>query len=173
MAVALIKRLGLKKDEVCALFLPTCTDYPFIFSGANLAGIIPTTINPIYLPTEVGRQLQMSRSKVVFTLSALIPVVKEAMEKGGKMVEQIVAVDAPKHVGENVLSLEELLSEMKNESAEFPRINPKEDIAVLPYSSGTTGPPKGCMLTHRNMVASARQIVYAKDWQFIPFPTGE
>ena len=67
----------------------------------------------------------------------------------------MVGEEGPRQASGNLLSFQRLLSESL--PAEFPKASP-EDVAILPYSSGTTGPPKGVKLSHRNLVVNLQQV---------------
>lgn len=73
--------MGAQKGEVMALFLPNIVDYPIILGGANRVGMIVTTVNPAYTPTEVARQLTMSKAKILVTMASFLVTAKEALTK--------------------------------------------------------------------------------------------
>jgi len=173
-----VKELGVDDCGVLALMLPNCAEYPCLLTGTTLAGGASTTVNPIYGGGEVSRQLEASgASAVVTTKAAAAGVLPEAFKRIGKSVP-IVAVDAEEDYmesGERVLSLRKLLSQHRSKpvmarKAEF---DWAVERAVLPYSSGTTGPPKGVELTHKNLVFNMEQLCKSKELDFMPLATDD
>ncbi|NPA06312.1 MAG: 4-coumarate--CoA ligase family protein [Chloroflexi bacterium] len=140
---------GLQPGDVFAIFSPNLPEYPAVFHGVLKAGGIVTTANPLYTAQELHHQLVDSGAKYIITIPPFIERVKEAIQGTG--VKEIFVFGE----AEGATSLAEVLKT----DAPLPQvtINPAEDIAVLPYSSGTTGLPKGVMLTHRNLVANIVQ----------------
>jgi len=144
-------RLGGQLGDVVAIVLPNIPEYPIIFMGASEAGFVLTTLNPTYTAGEIRGQLVNSEAKFVVTIPQMVPKVKEAIE--GLDVKIILAGDTS---DSSCSSLEDLL---KDQLGLTPSSQPNQtDIAVMPYSSGTTGVPKGVMLTHRNLVANMAQL---------------
>ena len=145
--------LGVQPGDVLAVLLPNCPEYVMVMLGASEAGLKVTTLNPAYTPGEIRGQLLNSETKFIITSSLLLEKVKEANTELG--VKTIVVGDTS-DLG--LLSLKELLRS-SNSSLEL--ISPSvESVAVLPYSSGTTGVPKGVMLTHDNMTSQLAQICH-------------
>jgi acyl-CoA synthetase (AMP-forming)/AMP-acid ligase II len=150
VAAALAER-GVGKGDVVAIFSPNTPFYAVMFHGVLRAGGIATTINSLYTPDEIAHQLRDSRAMMLFTISPFLDRAKAAAAADGVGVREIVVLDG----AEGHSSLADLLAT----EAPVPdvTINPAEDLAVLPYSSGTTGLAKGVMLTHRNIVANILQ----------------
>ena len=73
--------MGVEKGQVIAMFLPNCVEFPVVFSGATNAGMVVTTMNPIYTSTEIARQLSMSKATWVATNKELLPVIQDAITK--------------------------------------------------------------------------------------------
>jgi len=144
-------RLGASKGDVMAIIMPNSPDYVVTFLGASEAGLVVTTLNPIYTSHEIRGQLTNSEAKYVVTTPLLLPKVKEALGDS-----QAVVIVAGKDSEPN-LSLSSLLKDSGDmvDSCHPPS---SEDLCVLPYSSGTTGVPKGVMLTHANLVANMAQL---------------
>ncbi|MFI6284422.1 AMP-binding protein [Streptomyces sp. NPDC051018] len=149
-AAALVSR-GLRRGDVVAILCPNSIWYPVVFLGAAAAGAVSTTMNPAYTTTEIAHQLRDSRARVLVTVAAAVDRA-EAAVGDGTSVEELVVVDG---AGER-LTLAGLLA-TEAPSATVP-VEPAVDLAALPYSSGTTGLPKGVMLTHRNLVANIAQL---------------
>ncbi|KAL9952227.1 hypothetical protein ACROYT_G039449 [Oculina patagonica] len=147
-ASALVKQ-GLRKGDVLAIYLPNGIQYPVVYYGALFLGITITTINPQYGVEELAYQLRDAGAKYLITdREHLANAQRAALQVG------IVATFTVGKV-KGFVSVEELV---QDDGSRFPNdanISPKEDVAVLLYSSGTTGLPKGCMLTHYNLIALA------------------
>ncbi|MBF6600432.1 MAG: AMP-binding protein [Dehalococcoidia bacterium] len=141
-----LQDLGLRKGDMVALYAPNSVEYAVVLHGALLAGATVTTLNPLYREREVEHQLHDSGARFVFTLAPLVPVVDAARAQSD-------------HV-ERVIPLDEVFRMARAGGEPAPvDIDPLNDIAVLPYSSGTTGLPKGVMLTHQNLTANIRQTM--------------
>jgi acyl-CoA synthetase (AMP-forming)/AMP-acid ligase II len=151
LAGALATR-GIGKGDAVCIYLPNLPEYAVIFHGVNRAGGVNTTANPLYGAREVNHQLHDSGAKMLFTIPMFLEVAREAVK--GTDVREIVLLGG-EGSEEGVTQIAELLGS----GAEPPgvQIDPARDLAVLPYSSGTTGLPKGVMLTHRNLVANIVQ----------------
>ena len=149
LAGALARR-GMRKGDVFAIFLPNVPEYAVVFHGVVLAGGVVTTANPLYTAEELAYQLNETRARFIVTVAPFVGKVAAAA-KQSKIEEIFVLGEAS-----GATSLAELLSE----DAALPQvpIDPANDLAVLPFSSGTSGRPKGVMLTHRNLVAITRQV---------------
>ncbi|MGZ4548606.1 MAG: AMP-binding protein [Blastococcus sp.] len=148
MAAALHER-GLGKGDVVAVCSPNSIWYPVVFHGIAAAGCVMSPINSLYTPDEIAYQLRESGAKVLLTVSPFLDRATAATEQ--TPVDEIIVLDG----AEGHASLRDLLGT----TAPTPRvdIDPANDLVTLPYSSGTTGLPKGVMLTHRNLVANVAQ----------------
>jgi acyl-CoA synthetase (AMP-forming)/AMP-acid ligase II len=132
--------LGFRRGEVAAICAPSCVEFPVaLFAVTRLGGAV-TTMNPTFTPDEMARQLADAGAVVAFTTPDLADRVREA--GGGRLRHVLCFGDGP-------------FAALTRTTGGAPRveIDPAEDVVVLPYSSGTTGAPKGVMLTHRNLVA--------------------
>ncbi len=148
VAAALHER-GLRKGDVVAIFSPNTAWYPVVFHGVAKAGLVSSTINSLYTPDEIAFQLKDSGAKMLITVSPFLDRALAAVEKSP--VDEVVVMDG----AEGHPSLLDLLgSQAPSPQVE---IHPAVDLVTLPYSSGTTGLPKGVMLTHRNLVANVLQ----------------
>jgi len=155
VAAGLSKR-GMKKGDVLAIYLPNLPEYAVAFHAVSLIGGINTTINPLYTVNELVHQLKDSGAKYILTISMFLERAKEAAAQTG--IEEIFTLDP-------VEGATPFMALMQNDgSLPEVEINPAEDVVVLPYSSGTTGLPKGVMLTHRNILSNIIQFEKA-DWK--------
>ena len=145
-----LRARGLGKGETVAVFLPNLPEYAIAFHGATLAGGIVTTINPVYNVEEIAYQLKDAGAKFAVTYPDALDRVREAAE--GTDVQEIFVIGE----GEGATPISELLT--ADPVGDDADIDPAGDIAALPYSSGTTGYPKGVRLTHRNLVANLNQV---------------
>ena len=148
--------LGVGKGSVVAVLLPNLPEYPVVFLGTARSGAASTTLNPAYTSHEIRTQLRDCGASVVVTTPDSLDKVREAIGPGVRLV---VLGDAS---GE-AIGYQDLLDGAG--PAPAAGVDPAGDLAALPYSSGTTGLPKGVMLTHRNLAANAAQCG--------PFYTGD
>jgi 4-coumarate--CoA ligase len=142
---------GLGVHGVAAILCPNVPAFATVFHGLLRAGATVTTINALYTADEIATQLTDAGADWLFTVSALLPAAREAAERTGIPASRLVVLDG----ADGHPSLADLLAV----GAPAPRVSfdPATHVAVLPYSSGTTGRPKGVMLSHRNLVANVEQ----------------
>ncbi|KAG6649128.1 hypothetical protein CIPAW_07G191300 [Carya illinoinensis] len=146
-----LHKQGIKHGDVIMLLLQNCPEFMFVFLGASHIGAVITTANPFYTPAEIAKQARASNSKLFITQAAYVNKVKEfAKENDGK----VVCIDSPP---EGFLHFSELIEANENDIPAV-KVN-SDDVVALPFSSGTTGLPKGAMLTHEALVTSVSQQV--------------
>ena len=134
------------------MYLPNVIEYPIILHGAaNLGGII-TTLNPQCLHEELAYFLKISRAKYLVTTPSLA---EKAFRAG--LLEGIGSVFAIGQA-ENCKSVSSLLADDGTAFTEGTKMDPKEDVVALLFSSGPTGVSKGVMHTHYNLIAGLRII---------------
>jgi acyl-CoA synthetase (AMP-forming)/AMP-acid ligase II len=149
-AAAGLAARGFRKGDVFAIFSPNLPEYAIAFHAVASLGGINTTANPTYTADELAYQLNDSSAKHILTIPQFLDTARRAAEKA-KAREIFVFGEA-----EGATPFASLLQ--SDGQAPEVRINPHEDLVVLPYSSGTTGLPKGVMLTHYNLVANICQL---------------
>ncbi|KOG60022.1 MULTISPECIES: 4-coumarate--CoA ligase family protein [Streptomyces] len=142
---------GVRKGDVLALHSPNTIAFPTAFYAATRAGAAVTTVHPLATAEEFAKQLGDSAARWIVTVSPLLETARRAAELAGGIREILVCDSAPGH-----RSLMDLLAGTAPEPEAG--IDPAEDIAALPYSSGTTGTPKGVMLTHRQIATNLAQL---------------
>jgi long-chain acyl-CoA synthetase len=179
---AALAGLGVRKGDRVAVILPNCPQEVIAFYAVLRLGAIVVPTNPLYTASELRHQLADSGSRVVIVFDKAYETVYEAMP--GTAVEHVIVTSLPDYLpfvkrellklpvakarrlsaelsteipaGAPVLWFDDLL---KQASEPHPQVmvDPFRDLAVLQYTGGTTGKPKGAMLTHRNLVANALQ----------------
>ena len=148
-----------RKGEVLGLYLPNSIDTPAITWGTHWCGGIVSPANPGYTVDELAFQLKDSGARALITTLEYLPNAKAACKKVG-IEEQYIALAGDKRDPEARIKH---FTSVRNISGATRYRKTKvsaEDLAFLVYSSGTTGKPKGVMLTHRNIVANVIQTSY-------------
>jgi acyl-CoA synthetase (AMP-forming)/AMP-acid ligase II len=140
---------GLQPGEVFAIYCPNLPEYAVAFYAVQLAGGVNTTINPLYTVDELAAQLHDAGASYLLTIPAFLDKALQGAAKSG-VREVFVLGEAG-----GATPFAELLR-ARRQPPEV-AIDPRGDLAVLPYSTGTTGLPKGVMLTHHNLVANLCQ----------------
>jgi len=142
---------GMTKGDVLAICLPNLPEFAVAFYAATTLGAIVTTINPLYTPHELGLQLRDANAKYLLTLGQSLVGYQDAVAEAD-LAEVFV-------IGDSIAGTP--WSELFVHEGKPPAsvLDPTRDIVALPYSSGTTGMPKGVMLTHKSLVANAAMII--------------
>lgn len=154
---------GLGRGERVCIHMPNIPEYPEIFHGTGVAGGVSTTSSPLFTAEELATQLADSDSKFIVTARSLLSVVLEATAMVGMSNGQVVVVEdneSDLSVGPlppGVIPYHEMTRARAGELPRF-QVDGRSEIATLPYSSGTTGKPKGVMLTHKNLIANMLQL---------------
>jgi len=166
-----LRRRGIKPGERVALFLPNVPHFPEVFFGTLKAGAVCVTCNPLYTPAELRQQLLDSGASAIFCLDhpQLYPTTVEAQK--GTEVNTVVICSVKSHLPKlkaciggllkkipkadghepDHFHYEEVLAESRPEPPDV-AVRPGRDPAVIMYTGGTTGTPKGACLTHANIV---------------------
>jgi long-chain acyl-CoA synthetase len=171
-----LERLGVMKGDRVALVLPNCPQFVYCFYGALKAGAVVVPTNPLYTARELHQQLFDSGARAVVVLSKLYPQVAEAARRTD--VRDILVTNIKEHFPRTLRVLFSLTREWReghrvdifddpramwlrdllaSAGARLPVDVAPSDLAVLQYTGGTTGTPKGAMLSHRALVANVHQ----------------
>ncbi|KAK5050751.1 hypothetical protein LTR84_003310 [Exophiala bonariae] len=154
----------LKKGDVVGVYAPNDVDTPGVVLGALWTGAIVSPANPGYTQAELVYQLKDSGAKVLVTHLSVLDVAKKAAREVGIDEKRIILLGEEKDPSNKTKHWSSIRVLSGTDRYRIPRINPKEDLAFLVYSSGTTGRPKGVRLTHHNMTANIQQIIGAEAW---------
>ncbi|MBS7647318.1 long-chain fatty acid--CoA ligase [Candidatus Bathyarchaeota archaeon] len=176
---ASLANLGIKKGDKVAILLPNIPQFVISYYGTLKAGAVVTTINPLYKEREVEHQLNDSEAETIVVLDLVYPIVEKIWEKtklGNVIVTSIKDYMPPFKAAlgsllgkvptrkvrqkTNLYFFTELIAKYEATPPKV-EINPKDDLAALQYTGGTTGISKGAMLTHMNLVSNA---LMCKEW---------
>ncbi|HLR65062.1 MAG TPA: AMP-binding protein [Pseudogracilibacillus sp.] len=175
---------GLKKGDRVAIMLPNTPQAVIAYYGILIAGGVVVQVNPLYTERELEHQLKDSGATCIVCLDIMLPRVEKVKEKcklkhvivtriadylpfpknliypfiQKKQYNIVVKVqeDEQTHIWKNII-------ESASEDVEVVEIDPKEDVALLQYTGGTTGRPKGVMLTHYNLVSNTQMC---QNWMY-------
>jgi acyl-CoA synthetase (AMP-forming)/AMP-acid ligase II len=142
---------GIRKGDVVGIVSPNLPDFPVVFYAAVLIGAIASTVNPIATAEEIGAQFADSEAVLIVTIPTLFEKCSAAARLASTVRDIVVFGEA-----DGATPYRELFAH--GNTPPVVEIDPATDVAALPYSSGTSGIPKGVMLTHRNLVANLQQM---------------
>jgi len=172
--------LGIKKGDRIALLMPNCPQFIVSYLSILSIGGVTSTISPLYTTSEIKVQLDDSEAVAIFTLDMFLdkvrPLQKDSTLKHiivssiadelkplkGFLYRNFLARKNPKPIASDLL-YKELVSKGSNKKIEI-KIDAKNDLATLQYTGGTTGVPKGAMLTHYNLLSQVITVDYWMEW---------
>ena len=151
---AALASLGVRKGDRVGILAPNCVEFVIGFYGIIKAGAVASTINSGYREREIAHQMNDSGAETLVVHEALLPTAETARDQI-KCLRRLIVVRDGARDPESFWGLIESAAA----SAPGLDITPEQDLAALPYCSGTTGLPKGVMLTHFNLATNLRQLL--------------
>jgi long-chain acyl-CoA synthetase len=173
-----LQQMGAQKGAHIGLFMPNCPQFVIAYYGALMAGCVVVNYNPLYSKTELANQINDSNTEIMVTLNIAMlydkisPLLAEDCFKQ-TCLKKVIIGDLSKVLPKSKAALYKMLKWKElshvpdddkhyqfakllqgDEIANLPQLDPISTIAVLQYTGGTTGVPKGVMLSHANLVAN-------------------
>lgn len=181
---ATLQAQGIQKGDRIAMMLPNCPQFVIAYYAILRLGAIVVNVNPLYTPREIGFVLNEVHARAVFMLDQGVLRMQDARAAGMlPALEMILAVGIQDYLPEagrapyvanlkqqgvptmdalpeinGIHKWADLLAAGKGQQPKRPTIDPEEDVAIIQFTGGTTGTPKGAMLTHFNIMVNTLQI---------------
>ncbi|KAH0536354.1 hypothetical protein FGG08_006780, partial [Glutinoglossum americanum] len=147
-----------QKGDVLALYTPNSIDTPAITWGCHWAGGIVSPANPTYTVDELAFQLKDAGAKALVTQKPFLPLALKAAAKVGLREDRIILLGDQRDPSGRFKHFTAIADASRTQRWRRTKADPDKDLAFLVYSSGTTGLPKGVMLSHTNIVANILQM---------------
>jgi 4-coumarate--CoA ligase len=163
IAKGLIHVVGMKKGDVVCLFGPSSLQIPALMAAIYRAGCAVTPSNPLYTPRELAHQCKTAGAKYLITHPMFIKTALEAAKEVGIPVSHVLCMDDPAYPDtQGLKTLSSIAKQGAKHNLPEVKTSPLE-TALIPFSSGTTGNPKGVELSHQNIVANTCQFMSFMD----------
>ncbi|ROT80792.1 hypothetical protein C7M84_000459 [Penaeus vannamei] len=140
----MLTKMGMKKGDVLAVVMPNCPEYPIVVLGTLMAGVVVSTVSSNYTAGEIHRQLLNCDAKMLI----YDPVLETSVDGALALLQRplLVVTNGPS-ARSGALNLRHVFEDT-NIAFNDPVELSGEELAMMPYSSGTTGPPKGVAISH-------------------------
>ena len=164
---AALKDLGVKKGDVVALWLPNCPQFSIAYFAAVYLGATMTAISPLFTKRELAYQINDSGAKYLITIDRFVREYQKVADKlslNNVIVLNVMEEEVSVPEEGIILHYDKLLNKHQEPLEIDVEINPKEDIAIIQYTGGTTGLPKGALLSHNNVVSMTFAIQQTTDY---------
>ncbi len=177
-ATALVQ-LGIKQHDRVGIMLPNCPQYLIAAFAVFRLGAIVVNVNPLYTPRELAVVAKDSGMCALIVLDLLMPVANAVREQSAEpIIPTVIVTSAMEYSGmalpcptfAGTHRFADLMAGVSESKLPIVSIDPEQDVAVLQYTGGTTGTPKGAMLTHYNIFAN---VVQTEGWVTRPTRRGE
>jgi acyl-CoA synthetase (AMP-forming)/AMP-acid ligase II len=159
-AAAALHSLGLRKGDTLCLLMSNRPEYSIAWMAASMLGIVLSPMNPSYKEREVSYQLENSGAAAILVQRELLPLVQGIRHETPALRHLLTTGSQPVDGDPSVVPFGQLIRSQSPARVPIVEIHPS-DLLALPYSSGTTGLPKGVLLTHRNLVINFHQFISA------------
>jgi long-chain acyl-CoA synthetase len=159
-AATALAALGLRKGDTLCLLMANRPEYAIAWLGASMLGVVLSPMNPSYREREVAYQLENSGATAILVQRDLLPLVLSLRGQAPQLRHIFVTGSEPEPSDASVIPFGHLLRVTSPTRAPLVEVR-GNDLLALPYSSGTTGLPKGVMLTHQTVVTNFHQFISA------------
>lgn len=150
---ASLSSMGIRKGNVVLLLSPNSIHFPVVCLAVMSLGAVITTTNPLNTPREIAKQISDSKPIIAFTTLPLLPKITAAAPS-----LPVVLMDASSAPPQVVTTLDDMMKKEPEATRVRERVE-QDDTATLLYSSGTTGPSKGVVSSHRNLIAMVQIVL--------------